>query len=399
MGNRFSKKKPKKKNPIKPRKHLFIIGSQNVGKTTILNSIALDPSKEYGNLFLISSIRTNCCWYLINLLLKCQILTTKTESVEQIENLCINKDIVTNNWYQDVKFALEICCEQWIHEDFRKLNDHIMHRYKDAILKLWSLSLVQDAFKQRYDKELFVIDNMEYWFNTSKLKILFSGTYDLTKEDVLRAPYDHRYEHKIIKFKKRNIISKRNIIMLRFKVTDGAYNNPSIRCVLFVCGLNQYREMQKGGNGLLLNIKYFADCVGRGCGRENKMVVLLNKVDIFKEYLMGHSLRYCFGDEYKGRDYMRESWEMMSLIYYKIFEHLIRDGEFKVEEVVPLDVCRLICSYFIIRYERWLDVVCQDGIEFIKKKFMEIKPDINVYIINPFDETHMKQFVDKIYSL
>ena len=112
MGNKASKQHKAKE----AKGGLLIIGTSNVGKTTIFNAITLDKKQceSTVDIEFIALVRKDCCWYVIILFGDCNILRSKTDATEP--DLCINQDMVHMSWFKDVKFALDICCDEWVKE-------------------------------------------------------------------------------------------------------------------------------------------------------------------------------------------------------------------------------------------------------------------------------------------
>ena len=84
------------------------------------------------------------------------------------------------------------------------------------------------------------------------------------------------------------------------------YSLAGQNCVIFVTALSQYclsiAEWQKQ-LGLLENIDVFEGVCDYRLLKRSMIVLLLNKTDLFREYWKITPLTFCFGDEYKGKNY------------------------------------------------------------------------------------------------
>ena len=79
-------------------------------------------------------------------------------------------------------------------------------------------------------------------------------------------------------------------------------------------------------------------------------------------------------------------------VYQRIFNHMAAD---KIH--IPVDVANVIDRYYILRNEQWLDMVVNDAIAFIKRKFKEIKPKAEVRVFNALNLRAIKLFMDTIH--
>ena len=113
---------------------------------------------------------------------------------------------------------------------------------------------------------------------------------------------------------------------------------------------------------------------------------------------MYKSLSVCFGDEYKGRNYMDFDPVKTQFCKALIKELMLNDVNMDIEDidVDVIGVISIFCDNLIC--EELLDLVYKDGVEFIRQKFLEMKLDIMMYELCAIYPEQVKNLLDDIQS-
>ncbi len=119
-----------------------------------------------------------------------------------------------------------------------------------------------------------------------------------------------------------------------------------------------------------------------------QMVLLLNKIDLFYKYLQFTQLTVCF-DEYKGKNYVDFPMQSKMKICQKLVQLIAKDVDIDVNSISMdvIGIIQRICDVFL---EYWLDLVYQEGIEFIKNKFLNVDSNAIVYEVCAIDMGNVK---------
>ena len=141
-----------------------------------------------------------------------------------------------------------------------------------------------------------------------------------------------------------------------------------MKSILFLIKVENEKKI-----GLRENWELFYEiCDGKWFAAKTKIVLLLNHTDVFKEHLKITPLTFCFGDEYKGRNYNdnafgKDDMEFAMRFMTGVLRFLLENDQC----VIPLDVIGIVMEYFALN-DWWLELCYRDGIEFIKKKYLSL---------------------------
>ena len=166
------------------------------------------------------------------------------------------------------------------------------------------------------------------------------------------------------------------------------YSFDNAHSVFYVCDLSHYcikvfEDLNK--LGLIESLDLFELLINDQRLKHIKnWIVILNKTDVFREHLYHQPLSLCFGDEYKGRNY--NDMHPIKTRYFKrvIKELLLNDIEMDINNISE-DVVGIMSIYYDgIRCESLLHLVYKDGVEFIRQKFLKLKPDSSEFTLKVF---------------
>ena len=277
-----------------------------------------------------------------------------------------------------------------------------------ALTKLWNAQFIQRIYCDRLYKEYYLPSTRDYFMN--KVSHIMSKNYIVDQDEYLH----HRCRTTGIVNYQVDIIH--NNYIMNFYDVGGERNErtkwihvfDNVHIIFYVCDLSQYcTRMFEDESRLALteNLELFVQLVANKYLKDSKMVVLLNKIDIFRDYLVNQSMKFCFGDTYNGRNYMdtnlvKTQWFTMHI--KRIIEELIlKDIDMDIEEIGN-DLMGIVSIYYDVagecrvRCEPWLDLVYNDGIEFMKQKFMEIKSDIIMHELCATDISQVQIIINDV---
>eukprot|EP01084_Bolivina_argentea_P255843 430470_1 len=259
------------------------------------------------------------------------------------------------------------------------------------------MSAVQQTFLFRLKRYYSFPANMDFFFDKS-IEIMCK-TYTPNEEDAWKLKirttgmidYEYEDEYKN-KFEIRDVGGERN------ERKKWIHHFESVSCVLYVSALNQYCKSlfeDEKQIGLLESMQLFYEICNSKWFKKSVIVLLLNKTDLFRRNLKITSLKFCFGDEYKGRNFndkisdvndVKATMNFITKILMYFIECGVTGNELdnsmnNIELNIPRDIIYIIGTYFDIS-ELWLNMCYQDGIEFITKKFMclNIFPNREIYV-------------------
>ena len=177
-------------------------------------------------------------------------------------------------------------------------------------------------------------------------------------------------------------------------------SNPDCDCILYIAALNQYAHGRTDwNNSLMKSLNDIKDVKQNYADpTDAKMIIFLNKCDLFKDSLYHKSLNnlYFFEKEYKGRNYDDYGDKLCARIMQRICLELVMSGDVNIQ--ILNDVAGIMLKYCHLRIDFWLELVYDDGIEFIKEKMLNIGPNVeNVFVTNATDIDQMKNVMDEIH--
>eukprot|EP01083_Nonionella_stella_P025874 71229_1 len=279
-----------------------------------------------------------------------------------------------------VNYARETFHDELEHDELQQL--------ASAVDTIWNLPAVQQTFLLRLKRHYSFPENMDYFYN--KTAHAMSVGYVPTEEDIhrlrVRTTGTITYEYEDDDgnpFEIRDVGGERN------ERKKWIHSFENVACVVYVCSLNQYClslfEDEKQ-IGLLENMTLFGELCNSKWFRKSVFVLLLNKIDLFRDNLRVTPLTFCFGEEYKGRNFndqikhkndVKAGLSIMNkiLIYFQNDKHWDKSMR-DVQINIPSDVVMVIGWYFDIR-EWWLNLCYEDGIKFITQKFIALNQDLD----------------------
>ena len=244
----------------------------------------------------------------------------------------------------------------------------------DAIYHCWCLDPVQKIFIKRFDKDskVYTMCNIEYFFD--KVQEIMTRDYVPTVQDISKCYihttgirdfiYNGDGSCQLSTFDIGGQRSERPKWIHVFEGTD---------CIIHFCSLDQFcLNLFEDGeiNALQENLNLFTDIsAARYFKRENcQFIVILNKTDLFYQYLIYNSLKDYFPD-YKGINY--EDYDILEWIPAII--NSIGEGVINIKDALDKSSIQLVSKYVgkldIVCYS-WLDSCYKDGMEFVRNKFI-----------------------------
>eukprot|EP01084_Bolivina_argentea_P316776 549169_1 len=168
-----------------------------------------------------------------------------------------------------------------------------------------------------------------------------------------------------------------------------------VDCGFFVSGLDQYcHRLPEDYDTFQLNdnIESFKSIIQSKFLMDSTVVVILNKKQLFPKFIKYIPLTMVFGNEYKGRNY-KGFWKLNKLrICHKILKL------FHTDIVVVNDIANIIELYVDIQNAYWLDLVCENAVEFIRNKFLNICPNALIYEVNELNNEIMNDIIDIVHN-
>ena len=363
------------------RRNIVILGSGSVGKSTIFRAIKIFSSGLIENPDVddaVVAIRINCCYTITRLLSKLKHFYPE-ESMTDYED-----DIKTIN----------------VIENIVKSKDYsAMKPIGAALHRLWGAKPIQKMFRDRIELPFASTSNMDYYLN--KVEHVMSESYIVDNEEYLRhrlrttgiIEYSYEDKDRDIQFRFIDVGGERNERKKWIHCFDALF------CTFFVCDLSQFCTRiyeDESVLGLNENLALFEKLTENVYLSGVKMVVILNKTDLFREYLQYHdqSLTFCFGDEYKGRDLNDMHPFKTKCLKRVIKELLLYDIDEMDVDKIGDDVIGIISTFCDrLKCEPLLDLVYKDGIEFIKEKFFKMRSDIMIYELCALNVEQVKNLV------
>jgi len=283
---------------------MLLLGTGSSGKSTLfkqLKLIFLDGCKEtvcLGSSFLI---RNNCVLSIVKLLSRSQYLY----DLDPQQNADCHVDLDSDAGHMVVRHIQCVI-------DNKDVQDMSAERARllcESIRYLWSLLSVRSTFRKRHNFSF--IENMDFFF--SKTKSIFDLNYEPTLEDALKSRArtgGSNHEDIVIRdtaFKIFDAGGQRSERRKWIQMFDG------VSVVLFVAALNHYSCVifeDERKNAMMESLELFDSICNSKWFRMSGIVLFLNKKDVFEQRLReGVSLNVCFGDAWKGPDYVKQADE------------------------------------------------------------------------------------------
>eukprot|EP01084_Bolivina_argentea_P290929 499894_1 len=375
----------------------LILGAEESGKSTIFNCTKLINNEhnvmDVANLqHITSSVRDNCVWEIINILEQSQLLYDQNSTV--YSKCLIDMNIQNESDIRTIEHSDGTVVEQ--------LDCKEMTQLGQSIENVWNLPAIKETFSYRLKAKYHCVDNIDYFFN--KITEVMSKNWIITKEDLLKARcwttgiknYKYEINDGIINI--FDLGSQRSVRIFM-----------DVKCGIFVIGTSDFCKVlfeNEKQIHLLESLEWFEEICGEKWFKQSKMVLVLNKMDLFREYLRFTPLSFCFGDEYKGRNYMDMNMELRYKIMNKLMKTFLQCYYDDYNVNIPLDVINIIGMYFDIS-EECLDLCVKDGIEFIKQKCIAIheksnendKGELHIFETVAISIEQIRNLMDKVFNI
>eukprot|EP01084_Bolivina_argentea_P222645 376801_1 len=293
--------KEKEKDDDNNKKKILLLGNGSCGKTTIFKQLKLILGKTHSFdenelTEATHAIRQNCVSVLLLILHKSTMLYYLNN---EYFNECFIDD--KNKKINDsINYLMKFRSES-----FESIDSSDLQKLSVSISYLWNLKSVQTAIKYRY-KRFAIPDNISYFYD--KIEIIFDEEYVPSIADIIR-----------LRIRTTGMIeSKYTIhsgINLSIFDTGGERNErkkwihtfSDVDIVIFVAALSHYScVLWEDEKTISMHdaIELFNEiCNGRWF-RRSKMILILNKKDIFRKLLYNEiALDIAFTDDIKNKDY------------------------------------------------------------------------------------------------
>ena len=209
----------------------------------------------------------------------------------------LNPSIYECVWFNDTMKQILSACIQWRERRFlgsanQGINTEACITIFKAIINSPLLQLCimgnqnpkHSSFKNTYTCTSF---NFRYWYTTEKIEQVFDEKYVAAIQDVLRAKIEGMPSY---------YYNMKRSCQYRLCDTGDSMLSHSMKCdraayVFYVCGLDQFilKDTNDADKNLLIkNLEHFHELVKGEDDRlkKEKVIVLLNKVDVFREILV-----------------------------------------------------------------------------------------------------------------
>ena len=362
---------------------ILLLGSGCVGKSTIFKASQLlynsaSEEKVVHDLDGLPVIRQNCMYGLLTLLKKSQELydMNPIKYRDCLIDLGINAQLIP-----DIQLLVT-----YGSETFTVLEDIDYNEVKElglAMNRLWRLKQVQSVFRWRYHGLYSFIQNFDYFMN--KIEYIMLEDYEINDEDRLKLRV------RTTGHVSRNFVADN----YQFALHDtGGERNERKKwihhfgnkdAVIYVCALDQYCQAlfeDEKKNALIENLELWQEIGRSKWFTKTPIFVILNKTDLFKESLKHQPLNFCFGEEYKGKNYKDLHKPLNPIFNDYLIQRIVLellDPNLKNVNIATdiYGLIRLFWNYKVDDY--WVYKVYEDGVAFIKNKFLQIRSNIRIY--------------------
>eukprot|EP01084_Bolivina_argentea_P219654 372494_1 len=280
---------------------ILILGAGESGKSTIFNCTKLinneDSVMDIANLEHITSwIRYNCVMQIRNLLKQSQLLYDQNTTM-------YSKCLIHMNTQNESDIGT-ISDRSHRYNVFEQIDCKELTQLRQSIENVWNLSAIKETFSYRLKVKYHWIDNIDYFLN--KISEIMSKNWIITKQDLLKARCRttgiSNYKYEI----NESIINIFDVGGQRSSRKKWIHTFMDVKCVVFVIGMSDFCkplfEYEKQIH-LLESLGIFDRICRNKWFKQSKMVLVLNKMDLFREHLRFTPLSVCFRDEYKGQNY------------------------------------------------------------------------------------------------
>ncbi len=270
-----------------------------------------------------------------------------------------------------ILFILAFCKTINDEQSIKRIKDYQsnsnLKQIGNILQKIWTINKTKIAFTYRDNQDIMSIS-----YFLDKIEDVMDIKYKLTEKDVL----NHHTKSNIITELQLDI--KDSLFKIIDNVNKKMYLFENVRGMIFVAALSDYCMMHKSNmNAMRMSIDYFKRIINMKWFKRTYIILFLNKNDIFIEKLQSaQSLSICFGDEWKGPDFINNT-KMQFIISY-----IVRNIELSLVTFncyIPMDIINVITSYSVFAsiYEecRYSDYCYQKALEFIVEKYYECKSE------------------------
>eukprot|EP01084_Bolivina_argentea_P084542 152849_1 len=321
----------KKKCNVKTVK-TAIFGIASSGKTTVLKQLDLFYNdgknlKVISNNNIINNIRQNCIDNIISL---CRIVKDE-KCIQILKSYSINT-------------ATDL------------------HLISVLISSIWKRPLIKMKYTERHWYSISgykLDDNMEIFFD--RIDKIMQIKYMPTCDDVIQYKTVHS----------NNINVKISTNINAYNITEcRKFKSISCKLIIFCASLSDYCVYNESTKRQSMHdsLQLFGKIVNSNMGKNSRMVLLFNKIDIFKQCLRkGLSLRHCFGNEWTGHDYTLQFLHIWA-------RRLAMNFERNIKHIIPDEVVDIIQKYLSVditmRDEEYFDLCYKEAADFVKQKYL-----------------------------
>eukprot|EP01083_Nonionella_stella_P117172 348802_1 len=374
QSNQFACSEIEAFNMNKNTKTIALCGDTAVGKTTLLKSIYGHSITAEHTHQIMKNIRKECI---------CSILYLYHHTLHHLR--CISTSAETcfkQNASESIQYLRQNI--HYIHQP------HSMNTIAHHIDYLWRLPPIKHTF---YTQSLVCDSNHDYLLD--HVMRFMHPKHRLSANEYLALHHRPSLKLTINKYNDTNINYTEQNIQNIAPIIDSD-------CIVFVVALNHFcANYTKDGvstNRLMESVNIFNqiyDIISKQ-NRPKKLILVLNKIDLFRKYLKYRSLKereHAFGYGYEGRNYNEK---LEDAVFVKIILNYMMEG---VQLNVPKDIKRLLQMFCGDLFEEyWLDVCCEDGLYYIQKEFLRSKScdDVHCFPLCAINRSHARHFLNDI---
>ena len=318
----------KKENQLKK---LLLLGTAASGKSTLCRQLQYVYKWGFTDQDcdeVVPIIRKNCVSGILTLLRKTQELYEMDE--KEYESNYININDISQELLNAIKTVASIQKDTFqdyensfasygnmIEIDDNYIDDDIeiqIQAKRDELSKIskslsiiWNLTEIQSIWEKRFDgyAGFSFPDNMDFFF--AKLNEIFSWHYMASDEDIFKCNipttclFHDIYENgHYDQYVYDSSFTVTDIAGQRYAGKKWIDSFQNFNAILFVAALNDYAHVlldDESKNAMIESIELFDEICNDKRFKESKMILFLNKDDLFREYIMNDiPLSVCFND-------------------------------------------------------------------------------------------------------
>ena len=404
MGNKKSKKKAAKSD----LKHILLLGSAAGGKSTFYKALYILYNSSWHSLIGTDCDNSPNYPYTRRILVTgLMLLIRKASQLYEQDNAKYSNcfmDLEQNETLTEKIKYLSKYDDAHCQSFNGDIDYDALGKLSKIMDRIWNLSQIQYVYNLRYDPLIFnsFWSNFDYWMD--RTQDVMSEDYQQTDEDRLRLRI-RTSGHSIgcylnpVSNKEYRIYDVGGSRLERSKWIH--FRDKPKDAIIFVIALDHYYQKVFEDESVYA-LKESLDVwdsinAPNSIFKDVPMFVLLNKTDVFKESLKHQTLKCCFGDEYKGRNYD----DSVTVCNPKVIQRIIFEMMMIMDKDIIADAYQMINAYCdFSQTEYWSNQVYLDGIKFITAKVLEVRSEnVKIYPLCAIDIKQVEQMIKEVEQI